>query len=325
MNVVWIRASRLVLSLLLGLGLAAPLMSCSRPESGASRQADFVARPDARRYELRGKVVRVDLTARTVTLAHDAIPDYMDAMTMAFTVKEEWALAQMGAGDEVRASMVVDGARTWLESPAITKATNTNDAPRGSWVPADPGTPLPDVALVDQDAQPFRLDRYHGHPLLVTFSFTRCPLPDYCPLMMRHFAALEKATAADAALRQTRLLTVTIDPAYDTPAILRAYGAKHATGDGPRQPFSRWQLATGAAADIKTLAGFFGLDYFTEGGKEQIIHSLRTAIVDPRGRVCKVFEGNEWTVDEVMRELRGACPTPAPATAGAGTAAPGGR
>ncbi len=102
-------------------------------------------------------------------------------------------------------------------------------------MPADPGTPLPDVPLVDQDDTPFRLARFKGNLLLVTFSFTRCPLPDYCPLMMKHFAAIEKATAKDASpsLKNARLLTVTIDPAYDTPARLREYGAKHATGDGP--------------------------------------------------------------------------------------------
>ena len=81
---------------------------------------------------------------------------------------------------------------------------------------------------------------------------------------MKHFAAIEKATAQDASpsLKNARLLTVTIDPAYDTPARLREYGAKHATGDGPANSFSRWNLATGTADDVKKLAGFFGLDYY---------------------------------------------------------------
>lgn len=272
--------------------------------------AQFVARADAKRYELAGKVVRVDPAARSVVLSHDAIPDYMDAMTMEFRVKEKWAIDQMGVGDQVRAQLVVDGARSWIESPAITKlgGLTAATAPRGTWVPADPGTPLPDVPLIDQDNAPFRLDRYRGHVLLLTFSFTRCPLPDYCPLMMKHFAAIEKQTADDPALKPMRLLTVTIDPAYDTPPVLRAYGEKSATGEGPTRRFTRWQLATGTTADVKTLAAFFGLDYYQE--KARIIHSLRTAIVDRDGRVVKVFEGNEWTVEEVMRALR-AVPPPA--------------
>jgi protein SCO1 len=292
--------------------IAAALVSVAGCSNGAARpQDEFVARADAKRYDLKGKVVRADLTNRKVTLAHDAIPDYMDAMTMEFSVKEKWAIEQMAAGDSVQATLVIDGARSWIESPAITKGVTAANAPRGSWVPADPGTPLPDVPLVDQDDKPFRLARFKGHLLLITFSFTRCPLPDYCPLMMKHFAAIEKATAQDASpsLKQARLLTVTIDPAYDTPARLREYGAKHATGDGPGKPFSRWTLATGNVGDIKKLAGFFGLDYYD--GDNRIIHSLRTAIVDPDGRVVKVFEGNEWTVEDVMRELRTAKPAAA--------------
>jgi protein SCO1 len=287
-----------------------PVSGCS---NNAARQRDeFVARADAKRYDLKGKVVRADLTARRVTLAHDAIPDYMDAMTMEFRVKEQWAIQQMAAGDSVQATLVVDGARSWIESPVITKGVTAANAPRGSWVPADPGTPLPDVALIDQDNKPFRFARFKGHLLLVTFSFTRCPLPDYCPLIMKHFAALEKATAQEASpsIKDARLLTVTIDPAYDTPARLREYGAKHATGDGPANRFSRWNLATGTADDVKKLAGFFGLDYYD--GDDRIIHSLRAAIVGPDGRVVKVFEGNEWTVEDVMRELRAAKAPTAP-------------
>lgn len=292
---------------------AAALVSVAGCSNAPGRTRDeFVARADAKRYDLKGKVVRADLTARKVTLAHDAIPDYMDAMTMEFPVKEQWAIEQMGAGDTVQATLVVDGARSWIETPAITKGITAANAPRGSWVPADPGTPLPDVPLVDQDDKPFSFARFKGHLLLITFSFTRCPLPDYCPLMMKHFAALEKATAAEASpsLKNARLLTVTIDPAYDTPARLREYGAKHATGDGAANKFARWNLATGKVDDIKKLAGFFGLDYYDS--TDRIIHSLRTAIVDPEGRVVKVFEGNEWTVDDVMRELRAAKPAASP-------------
>lgn len=293
--------------------LASALISVSGCSNAPGRTRDeFVARADAKRYDLKGKVVRADLTSRKVTLAHDAIPDYMDAMTMEFSVKEQWAIQQMAAGDTVQATLVVDGARSWIESPAITKGVTAANAPRGSWVPADPGTPLPDVPLVDQDDKPFRLARFKGHLLLITFSFTRCPLPDYCPLMMKHFAAIEKATATDPSpsLQNARLLTVTIDPAYDTPARLREYGARHATGDGAANKFSRWNLATGTADDVKKLAGFFGLDYYDS--TDRIIHSLRTAIVDPEGRVVKVFEGNEWTVDDVMRELRAAKPAASP-------------
>lgn len=261
---------------------------------------------EATRHSINGKVLKIEARTQTVTLAHEAIPGFMDAMTMDFKVREAWPFSAgaLAAGDTLSGTLVVDGSRSWIEQVTIAKASGTeaSTAPHGSWVPADKGTPVPDVPLIDQDGRALRLDRFRGHPVVMAFSYSRCPLPDYCPLTMANFARIEKATAQDPALKGVRLLTVTIDPEHDTPDVLRAYGSKYATGDGARQPFARWTLATGAPADVKKLAGFFGLDYFQEAGS--IAHSLRTAIVDPAGRVYRVFEGNDWQVDAVMSGLR---------------------
>jgi protein SCO1/2 len=254
-------------------------------------------------HPIAGKVMKLDAAQRKVTLSHEAIPNFMDAMTMDFAVKEAWPFGVMAPGDTLRGTLVVDGSRSWIEGVTVAKASGTTaaTAPRGSWVPADRGTPVPDLPLIDQEGQPLRLARYRGHALLMAFSYSRCPLPDYCPLTMQNLAKIEKATAGDPALKELRLLTVTIDPEHDPPEVLRAYGVKYATG-AAGQPFARWNLATGKAEDVKKLAGFFGLDYFQEA--RAITHSLRTAIVDPGGRVYKVFEGNEWQADEVMASLR---------------------
>ncbi len=273
---------------------------------------DLVARPGASQHEIVGKVVGINAAQRKVTISHQAITGYMDAMTMEFRLKEAWPFNVIAVGDEVRGNLVVDGARSWIEGVTVKKANAVSadaNAPRGTWVPADPGTPLPDIQLVDQDGKPLRLpDRYRGHPLVMAFSYTRCPLPDYCPLTMSHFASIEKATASDPALKGlgVRLLIVTIDPTHDTPELLRTYGQQYATGDGPKRPFTRWNLATGKPDDVKHLAAFFGLDYYPE--EQRIVHSLRTAIVDPDGRVYRVFEGNEWKVDEVLAALRDLSP-----------------
>jgi protein SCO1/2 len=278
--------------------------ACARTGSSSSGStSEFEARAGAIQHPINGKVLKFDKDKHTVTLSHEAIPNFMDAMTMDFKVKEAWPFGVMGEGDSLRGTLVVDGARSWIEGVTVAKASGTNasTAPKGSWVPADKGTPVPDIPLIDQDGRALRLDRYHGHPLLMAFSYSRCPLPDYCPLTMQNFSKIEKATANESALKGLRLLIVTLDPEYDTPAVLRPYGLKYVTGD-PGRPFARFTLATGDPQDIKKLAGFYGLDYFTE--KRSIVHSLRTAIVDPAGRVYKVFEGNEWQVDEVMRALR---------------------
>jgi protein SCO1/2 len=281
--------------------------ACGRPGGGAA--SDFVKRAGAAEHPISGTVVKVDAAAHKVTLAHEAVPGFMDAMTMEFTVKEAWPFQAIAAGDTVHATLVVDGARSWIEGVTVAKASgmDASTAPRGSWVPAARGTPVPDVPLIDQDGRALRLARFRGHPLLLAFTYSRCPLPDYCPLTMQHFAAIEKASAADPALNGLRLLIVTIDPEHDTPAVLRPYGLKYVTGT-PGQPFARWTLATGTPEDVRTLAGFFGLDYFQD--TRSITHSLRTAIVDPEGRVYKVFEGNAWQVNEVMGALREVATSP---------------
>ena len=179
-------------------------------------------------------------------------------------------------------------------------------------MPADPGTPLPDVPLVDQDDKPFRLARFKGHLLLITFSFTRCPLPDYCPLMMKHFAAIEKATANDASpsLKNARLLTVTHRSEHTIrPPVCASTAPSTRPATAPANRFSRWNLATGTVGRGEEARRAFS-GSTTTTVTDRIIHSLRTAIVDPDGRVVKVFEGNEWTVDDVMRELRAAKPPP---------------
>jgi protein SCO1/2 len=278
--------------------------ACGRTgSSGSGSTSEFEARAGAIQHPIDGKVVKVDKIKHTVTLSHEAIPNFMDAMTMDFKLKESWPFNAMAEGDTLRGTLVVDGARSWIEGVTVAKESGTTaaTAPKGSWVPADKGTPVPDVALIDQDGRALRLDRFRGHPLLMAFSYSRCPLPDYCPLTMQNFGKIEKLTANESRLKGLRLLIVTLDPEYDTPAVLRPYGLKYVTGD-PGRPFARFTLATGDPQDVKKLAGFYGLDYFSE--KRSIVHSLRTAIVDPAGRVYKVFEGNEWQVDEVMRALR---------------------
>jgi protein SCO1/2 len=266
--------------------------------------AEFTARPDARRFDLRGRVVSLDRGARQVTLAHDRIDGFMDAMTMPFAVKEGWAMQTMQPGDLVQATLVVDGARSWVEVAAVTRDPRGDSAKadaKGTWVPAAPGAPLPAVKLVDQDRRTFTFERYRGAPLVVTFAYTRCPLPEFCPLVMQRLAAIERTTAADPALAPARFLTVTLDPSNDTPARLREYGLHNGAGAGS-VPFARWQLATGSADEIRKVAAFFGLDYYSEENG-QVIHSLRTGVVAADGTLARVFEHNEWTAAEVVGVL----------------------
>ncbi|MFL6214844.1 MAG: copper-binding protein [Blastocatellia bacterium] len=272
-------------------GLAALLAGCRHGASG-----------NAQRYDLKGTVVSVDARGETVTISHQEIPGYMDAMTMPFKPKDRWVLDQAQPGNRIQATLVVDGLRSWLEDVVLMQDAPDNAAATTSAAEPQAGAEVPDFALTNQDGKRIALHDYHGHALVLTFIYTRCPLPDYCPLMTNNFAEIVREIRSDAALyNQTRLFSVTVDPEYDTPAVLREYGAKY-TGESGAAALSHWQFATGKPDEIKQVAAWFGLQYWPEGG--QIVHSLRTAVIAPDGKLVKIYRGNDWRPAEIVADLR---------------------
>lgn len=289
------RSSTLRLTVLAVVIASANLAAC-RSRSG-----------NEQRYELKGVVVSVDKRGSTVTIAHEAIPNYMDGMTMPFKLKDEWAFDKMEPGNRVQATLVIDGLRSWLENIIIMQdAVDDAGAAAGSVGPK-PGEEVPDFTLVDQDGARVRLRNYKGRALVLTFIYTRCPLPDYCPLMTDNFAEIVKAIKEDAALYgKTQLLSISVDPEYDTPERLRQYGAGRTTESGA-QAFSHWVFATGTSDEVKKIATYFGLQYFTE--IDQIIHSLVTAVISPDGKIVKLYTGNEWKPAAIISDLQSFRPT----------------
>ena len=258
------------------------------------------------RYPLQGRVVQVDVPGRTVTVAHGDIPGFMPAMTMDFVVLEKDAALLRGVspGDEITATLVVPDSRYWLEDLVVVKkaAPDPNATPGPRARETRPGDAVPDVALVDQDGRPLRLASLRGKALGLTFVYTRCPLPDFCPLMMKRFQAAQEALVKDPALAaRTHLLTVSFDTKHDTPDVLRAFGRPFQKT--PR-PFTQWTLATGTDAAIRELGGALGLDYVEE--TQSFTHNLRTAVVDPQGKLRRLFRGNDWTPEELVAELKAA-------------------
>ena len=221
---------------------------------------------------------------------------------MPFTVRDEWAFDVLAAGDQITAVLVVDGTESWLENIVITKGSPepaTRASPAG--LGAKPGDEVPDFFLVNQNNQPIHIAQYRGKALLLTFIYTRCPLPEYCTLMSNNFALIDRELQKQPEIHEkVHLLSVTIDPDYDTPAVLRSYGAAH-TGRYTNETFEHWEFATGTKEQVKNVAQFFGLEYYQE--KDQITHGLRTVIVEPSGKVATVYRGNEWKPDEVLEEL----------------------
>src|SRR6185503_8053207 len=193
----------------------------------------------------------------------------------------------------------VDGAHSWLEDLVIVQQSGTPTAAPGV-SEAKEGDTVPNFALQNQDDKKIRLRDYRGKALLLTFIYTRCPLPDYCALMSNNFAQIDRQLQQDPNLyAKTHLLSISIDPNYDTPQVLRSYGAAH-TERYQDETFQHWEFASGE--QVKEVAQFFGLRYFPDN--DQIIHGLRTVIVAPDGKVAKVYSNNEWKPEEVVEELK---------------------
>ena len=259
-----------------------------------------------KRYPINGKVIAINKTEKTATINHEAIPGYMEGMTMDFLVKNDADLDKMKPGDRITGDLVVTDTSSWIEITAITQGGA--ELTPTTIVPGEPkpGDEIPDFALLNQDGKPIRLSQYKGRAFAVTFVYTRCPQPDQCTLMSNNFAAIEKELQQQPEVyEKTHLLSVTFDPEYDTPKVMRSYGASH-TGRYSDEAFKHWEFATGTADEVKRIAEYFGVRSFKDSatGKEELIHSLRTAVIDRHGKLVKLYRGNEWKPAEITADLK---------------------
>jgi protein SCO1/2 len=281
--------------------LLAMMVGLSGCTNGYDKQFEHSGKE--KRYEIRGKVLGVDKANRTVEISHEEIKDLMPAMTMPFVVKDQWPFDVLKRGSVINATLIVDGPRSWLEDVVITEETSDTGASNGVTA-AEPavGDEVPDFTLVNQDNKKISISDYRGKTLLLTFIYTRCPIPEYCTLMSNNFAKIQQELEKDRPLyEKTHLLSVSIDPEYDTPQVLRSYGASH-TGNYSEERFSSWEFAGGTKDEVRKIAQYFGLTYFGEG--DQIIHGLRTAVIAPDGKIYKVYRENKWKPEEILTDVR---------------------
>jgi len=278
---------RCVLLLLAGLTAA---IGCSRE-------------PEARRYQLQGQVLAVKADTNEILVKHEDIPGFMPAMTMPYVVKDAAILKDRAPGDLIAATLMVAPGSAWLS--VITK---TGSAP----LPPDARTDIPAAAgvhlltvgdavagtrLIDQDGAALSLADWHGSAAVVSFVYTRCPLPQFCPLVDRRFAEIQKLIASDPALNgKVRLLSISFDPATDQPAVLRAHAAKLNADPAV------WRFATADASVVDRLAATFGVNVIRETDGT-ITHNLRTAVIDPQGRIAAIHDSNDWTAATIAKEL----------------------
>src|SRR2546428_1170856 len=265
-----------------------------------------------KRYPLKGKVVAVDKADRTATIYHKVIQSDMPGMTRQLKIKNDADLEMLKPGDEVTATLVVDDLSSWIEITAIVEGGSPLTPTAAVPGEPKPGDEIPDFGLVNQDGKRVRMSQYKGKAIALTFVYTRCPQPDQCTLMSTNFAVIDRQLQAQPDVyAQTHLLTISFDPDYDTPKVMRSYGASH-SGRYSDETFQHWEFLTGSKDEVKGIAQFFGLRYFhdTESAEEQVIHSLRTAVIGPDGKLVKLYRGNEWKPDEIVSDLKALASTP---------------
>jgi protein SCO1/2 len=260
-----------------------------------------------RTYAVHGQVVSVTPDRQEATVKHGEIAGLMPAMTMPYKIKEKAELNAVKPGDVIDATLTIvendaflTGVRKVGEAPleeAPPEATAVTSTPRPELL--KPGDVVPDSTFVDQDGRRRSFNSFRGSMVVLTFIYTRCPLPTFCPMMDRHFVTIQEHLHDDPALKNVHLVTVSFDPAYDTPDVLKKH-ARELNAD-----LHRWTFLTGDAEAIGKFGGRFGI-FVTRASNDprDITHNLRTAIIGPDGKLIKVYTGNEWTPEEILNDLK---------------------
>jgi protein SCO1/2 len=271
-------------------------------------KADQQASPDSsfKIYKLRGKVMSTNPATGEVTLAHDAIPGFMDAMTMPYKLKDPNIVSDLHPGDVLTADLFVSqgaDADVFIDHIVVIAQGKPDYKPTVLYHVPEPGDAVPDFKLRNQDGREIHLGQFHGKTLLLTFIYTRCPLPNFCPLITHNFAVINGQLAADPALyARTHLLCISFDPEHDTPARLRAYGATY-IGSDAKSAFAHWDFAVPTKPELIEMAKYFDLG-FSPGPDETITHTISTTLIGPHGKVVQYYPGNEWTPQQVMADVK---------------------
>lgn len=294
------------------LSLASLLLttSCGRnsPERISPAAQAALATTNQQVFQVKGVVVELEPDGKTVKIKHEEIPGYMGAMTMPFEARNTNELSGLTAGDAVSFRMTVTDTDGWIDQIKkldVPRDASVNTLPANAPIrivrdvePLNVGDALPEYHFTNQLGQAVSLSQFRGQALALTFIFTRCPFPTFCPLMSNNFRAVQEALLQNAnAPTNWHLLTITFDPEWDTPPRLKGY-ARQFNADP-----QHWSFLTGTLIDITAIAEQCGLTFWREGDGSNISHNLRTVVVDARGRVQKIFTENKWTSQELAAEI----------------------
>jgi protein SCO1/2 len=300
---------------LICLAALALLVSCEKPPKVAGAASNpATAHTNRQTFQVKGVIVNVKPGAKEVEIKHEEIPGYMPAMTMPFDVRDANELAGLATGDTVSFRMIVTDTEGWIDQIRKLSSAATNQpivvVEPGSNRPAtsqvrivrdvevlNVGDPLPEYHFTNQFGQRISTAQFKGQALAITFIFTRCPFPAFRPFTAHNFAQTQqKLLARPDGPKNWHLLTISFDPEFDTPRVLKAFGEAY------QYDPERWTLSTGAIVDIMAIGEQFGLVFQPEQ-TGIISHNLRTVVIDAAGRVQKIIVGNSWTSDDLVEEM----------------------
>jgi protein SCO1/2 len=260
-----------------------------------------------REYSLQGQVTAVADNRQQATVAHEAVKGFMPAMTMPYNIRDPKQLDGIAPGDLINAKLIVLTNDAYLTNVKKVGTAPLPQAPAEAPAPSassgfellKPGEAVPDAPFVDQNGRKRAFASFKGSPLLVTFIYTNCPMPTFCPLMDRHFVEIQKKLKEDPAFRdRVKLVSVSFDPITDTPPVLKEHAKKLGADT------KSWTFLTGDRDEIDRFAMRFGVSVArSTSNQRDITHNLRTAIVDANGKLVKIYIGNEWTPDQALADL----------------------
>jgi protein SCO1 len=269
----------------------------------ASVPAGTTAQSGVKQYHVRGVVVSTDAAKGEVTLDTEAIPGFMDAMTMPYTLRNASVISELHPGDTITATLFASNTSDVLDQIVIVAQAKADYVPPIQYQPLTPGESVPDFRFLNQSDKLIRLSQFRGKVLLVTFIYTRCPLATYCPRMSRNFAEIDKALGLEPALyKKTHLLSVSFDPDYDTPAVLRSYGGAY-TGNYTKETFTHWDFAAPPKKELPQVLKFF-LVGVSPGENHTLTHSLSTIVITPDGKIYKWYPTNDWTPQQLLADVK---------------------
>jgi protein SCO1 len=287
-----IRISLLCVVLLAGCRQVPP-----SPAASATPQKNFT---------IRGKIVSTDATH--VTLDGEEVPGFMEAMVMDYALKDPTVVSELHAGDRISATILADDGpdgytNVRLDNIVVIAQARPDYKPAVQYHVPTTGDTVPDFHLLNQSGRIVHLDQFKGKVVLLTFIYTRCPLADFCPRMSRNFAEIDKALAADTALYdKTHLLSISFDPTYDTPKVLRSYGGAY-TGRYTNEKFTHWDFAAPSAKDLSALTQFFNVGV-TPGESKTLTHSLSTVLIGKDGKIIEWYPTNDWNPADVLAAIK---------------------